>query len=111
MLDLCGLGKTEKSRTIAWLTAGIDNNFIFFFSFFMKNVMKAEDSRIALDFYLQYEDKNYREVEKIALTAFLELPAEELKKMSKESKIICRRSLPEYFLTSRKYSKKNLAIS
>lgn len=77
----------------------------------MKYIMKAEDSRIALDFYLQYEDKNYREVEKIALTAFLELPAEELKKMSKESKIICRRSLPEYFLTSRKYNKKNLAIS
>ena len=73
--------------------------------------MKAEDSRIALDFYLQYEDGNHRKVEKIALIAFLELPAEELKKMSKESKIICRRNLPEYFLTTRKYNKKNLAIS
>lgn len=76
----------------------------------MKHIMKAEDSRITLDFYLQYET-NSREVEKIALTAFLDLPVEELKKMSKESKIICRRNLPEYFLTSRKYNKKNLAIS
>ena len=76
----------------------------------MKNIMKAEDSRITLDFYLQYET-NSRYLEKIALIAFLDLPAEELKKMSKESKIICRRNLPEYFLTTRKYSKKNLAIS
>ena len=76
----------------------------------MKHTMKAEDSRIALDFYLQYET-NSRYLEKIALIAFLDLPVEELKKMSKESKIICRRNLPEYFLTTRKYSKKNLAIS
>lgn len=76
----------------------------------MKHIMKAEDSRITLDFYLQYET-NSRKLEKIALIAFLDLPVEELKKMSKESKIICRRNLPEYFLTSRKYNKKNLAIS